>query len=421
MSFFGLKNDSGQQSVVPEKGAKIMTVKEVTVYIKDLLSSDKILKNIWIRAEISNFHKHTSGHMYFFVKDEESVLPCAMFRNQNESLEFNPEDGMKVIARGSIDVYVRRGSYQLIVEEMIPEGLGELHLKFIQLRNKLDKEGLFSEKYKKELPKYPEKIGIVTSPVGNAIKDMLRVINQTYPAVDILISPATVQGEEAASTIIEAIDILNRTDVDVIIVGRGGGSLEDLWAFNEEDVARSIFRSNIPIVTGIGHEKDFTIADMVADYSAPTPTGAAQRIIPSKIDILKNLSAHSERMCQRVMQYVESQRAYLDRTIDRPIFNRPLDRIYQARQQLDDGSHLLEGAFSGCFNIKKQVLGNLGNKLTVLNPSSVLKRGYSITMIGKRIVKNTEGVETEDVLKTILCDGQIESKVKKIRRDRNAG
>lgn len=402
------------------EGARIFTVDELTKYIKNLLESDKRLNNIWVKAEISNFTKHSSGHMYFSLKDENAVLSCAMFKNQNESLSFEPAHGMKIIARGSISVYAPKGNYQLIVEEMLPEGQGELHMKFLQLKEKLHKEGLFLERHKKPLPKYPEKIGIVTSISGAAIRDIMKIIKNRYPAAEILIAPATVQGDGASSTIIEAIEILNTTDVDVIIVGRGGGSLEDLWAFNEECLARAIFNSKIPIITGIGHEKDFTIADMVADYYAPTPSGAAERVVPDKHDVLDILFHFRKRLCQNVIQYLGSQRKFLQSMTGRPVFNRPFDIIFQCKQQVDDISCRLDSSFSGFIKTKGQRIHILENKLLVLNPKSVLRRGYSITMKGDKIIRTAKEVETNIVIRTVFHDGEVESQVKGVKEGKDA-
>ena len=270
---------------------RIFSVSEITGHIKNLLRGDKELEDFYLRGEMSSPKQYPSGHTYFTLKDEKSQIDCVMFRRNCENLKFNLEHGMKVIIRGSIDVYEPRGNYNVIVEEIQPDGIGALNLAFIQLKDKLEKQGLFLEKYKKQLPKFPKTIGLITSLSGAVMHDVLNVLKRRYPLVKVLIVPTPVQGKEATNSIVNAIELINHEEygVDVIILARGGGSLEDLWCFNEESVARAIFQSRAPIISAIGHETDFTIADFVADYRAPTPSAAAEKAVPD-INELKKLN-----------------------------------------------------------------------------------------------------------------------------------
>ena len=284
------------------RGAKIFTVSEISKFIKNYLESNDNLNKVWLRGEITNFTLHRSGHMYFDIKDEESVIPVAMFRNANQHLKFKPEHGMKVIANGSISVYLPHGRYQFILTDLLPDGLGALHLAYLQLKEKLSKQGLFALEHKVQIPQYPRVIGVITSATGAAVRDIINVTTRRYPGIRILISPSKVQGEGAAKELVIALKRLHEIGgVDVIIIGRGGGSLEDLWAFNEEVVARAIFESKIPIISAVGHETDFTISDFVADARAPTPSAAAEMAVPDIIELTQSITNN----IQQIKQYLE--------------------------------------------------------------------------------------------------------------------
>jgi exodeoxyribonuclease VII large subunit len=271
---------------IPE--SKILSIGKLTDYIKQRLENDTNLINIWVRGEISNCTLHSSGHLYFTLKDETSQINCAMFKNNFSSLKFEPKQGMKILVLSSIGVYKQRGNYQLIVSEMHPDGLGILHQKFLQLKEKLEKEGLFSKEHKKAIPKFPKTIGIITSPTGAVIRDLIINLTRRFPNIHIKVAPTLVQGADAASSIVKSVELFNKMEgIDVIILGRGGGSLEDLWCFNEEIVARAIFKSKIPTISAVGHETDFTIADFVADYRAPTPSTASEIAVPDKNALLR--------------------------------------------------------------------------------------------------------------------------------------
>jgi exodeoxyribonuclease VII large subunit len=371
--------------------ADIISVSEFTERIKDILESESDLRQVWIKGEISNFTEHSSGHMYFSIKDETSQLQCVMFRIKAERLRFFPKHGDSIMLKGSITVYNRRGNYQLIVEEMHKQGLGDLHRRFLKLKEKLSQEGLFDPSAKKPIPQFPKTLGIVTSPTGAAIQDILDTIKRRFPCIRLVIAPAIVQGEQGAQSIVSSIRQLNsRKDIDTIIVARGGGSLEDLWNFNEEIVAREIFRSTIPIISGVGHETDFTIADFVADLRAPTPSIAAERATPKKDDWLYTLNIYSESMKRTLKSRMDFKKQYLD-SLEFKISSRTRSLI----------------------DIHKKELKVLSEKLAAMNPKKVLKRGYSITMQGSRPLKTEEGLNHGDMIKTILYKGKIYSKVQK--------
>ena len=302
----------GASGLGPLGERPVLTVSELTQAVKETLELDARFQNILVRGEISNFKHHTSGHMYFTLKDEKSRLKCVMFRSHNARLRFRPEDGLKVIAGGRLGVYEVAGEYQLYVEELYPEGLGALHLAFEQLKAKLQAEGLFDPARKRPLPGLPRTVGIVTSPTGAAIRDMVSVLRRRFPNVNILLAPAIVQGDAGPPSVIRALELLNwRDDVDVIIVGRGGGSLEELWTFNDEGVARAIAASRIPVISAVGHETDFTIADFVADRRAPTPSAAAEIAVPERAKLLQDVRDQEERLRLAIQKRIRQLRESL--------------------------------------------------------------------------------------------------------------
>ncbi len=370
----------------------IYTVSELTRYIRVVL--EDTFPQVWVEGEISNFTRHSSGHMYFSLKDENSVLNCVLFRGASQNIKFNIENGLKVVCFGKIGVYEKRGQYQLYVDRIEPKGLGALQLAFEQLKERLRKEGLFDEAHKKPIPYLPYKIGVITSPTGAAIRDILRVTRQRFQNVDLIISPVRVQGKGAEFEIAEAIKDFNRfDDIDVIIVGRGGGSLEDLWAFNEEVVARAIYDSRIPIISAVGHEVDWTIADFVADFRAPTPSAAAQQVIPKKEDLKERIEDAIRRLKKQPSGAVQQYQQRLD------------DLIKNLALRMDHIVKMREGAFK-----------NLLGKLTSLSPYAVLERGYSITMKlpQKTVLKDSKFVKSGDRIRTKLRKGSIISRIERI-------
>ncbi len=390
---------------------RIYSVDEITTYIKNLIEQDRILQNILVQGEISNFRCSNNEHMYFSLKDENSMIDGVMFQKANQNLEFIPEDGMRVIIRGYIDVYKPRGRYQLVIEEMHLTGKGELYLKFLQLKAKLEKEGLFREEHKKPIPRYPKNVGVVTSPEGSVIYDIIKIVKRRYPRIRLIIFPSLVQGDEAKYEIVKGIKILNQINVDVIIVARGGGSFEDLWPFNEEIVARAVYDSKIPIVSAVGHETDVTIIDFVADKRAPTPSAAAELAVPNETEIFNSLANLENRLCRYITKTIEHYKQQMSYIINRPVFKRPFTLIAGHKQFLDEREIRLKQIAISKIEILKRELKGVEGKLGALNPYSILNRGYSITMKDDKIVSSIKDISCDDLIFTIVKDGEIKSKI----------
>jgi len=393
---------------------KILEVSQINRYIKELFSKDLLLNGIWIKGEISNFKHHSSGHMYFTLKDDTSILKCVMFQTQASRLRFVPTDGMKIITFGRISLYERDGQYQLYCEEMQPDGLGALYAAFEQLKQKLEKEGLFSAVHKKNIPFLPERIGVVTSKTGAVIRDIINVSSRRFSGVQIVLFPVTVQGPTSAGEIVNAIESFNLAkNIDVIIVARGGGSLEDLWSFNEEIVARAIFNSTIPIISAIGHETDYTIADMVADYRAPTPSAAAEIAVPDKREIDFRVYAAKKRLINSLRNCTVNARNKLDRIKNRLPFSQPMDRTYQLRMLLDMSVKSLIRNISIKTQIEKNRLSSQISRLNSLNPLSILTRGYCVAEVSKtnKIIKSLEGICKNQEINIKFIDGRASCKV----------
>jgi exodeoxyribonuclease VII large subunit len=384
---------------------KFLTISELNELIKGTLESK--IDALWVQGEVSNFRIPPSGHFYFTLKDDRSQIGAVMFRRQGTRLRFVPENGMAVLCHGRVSVYPMRGDLQLYVEDMEPQGQGALYLAFEQLKNKLAAEGLFAAKRKRPLPVLPDTIGIVTSDRGAALHDMLRIIGDRFPQRRIVIRPVKVQGDGAAREIAQGIADLNRAgDIDVMIVGRGGGSLEDLWAFNEEVVARAIYASSIPIVSAVGHEVDFTIADFVADQRAPTPTAAAEMVVPRKADLLEQIEA-LELQLQKCMQFkLSNSRDYLTGWVKR--LADPGRRLRENQQRLDELSVDLLRRFQDRLRECKNHVTRQGGRLNALSPLAVLERGYSIThkLPEERIVKDTAALASGDVVRITFALGK---------------
>ena len=399
---------------IPE--SRIFSIGKLTDYIKQKLESDANLINIWVRGEISNFKKHSSGHLYFDLKDETSLICCIMFNSDASSLKFEPEHGMKVLVLSSISVYKKYGKYQLVVSEMHPDGLGALHQKFLQLKEKLEKEGLFSVEHKKPIPKFPKTIGLITSQTGATVRELITILTRRFPNINIKLASTLVQGVGAAEAIVKSIELLNRVEgIDVIILGRGGGSLEDLWCFNEEIVARTIFKSKIPIISAVGHETDFTIADFVADFRAPTPSAAAEIAVPDKKELLREINHLRERLLQKTKRAIEFKKQYVVSLQNRPIFKRPFDFINQYLQQIDDLMSKSSRAIQNFLELKRKELEIFSAKLHSINPKTVLKRGYSIALKKGKIIKNASDVKIDDMIDIMFQKGEIKSQVKEVK------
>ncbi len=388
----------------------VLTVSEITNIIKYLFDTNEILRHVYIRGEISNFKHHISGHMYFTLKDEKSQIRCVMFRNSNILLPFIPENGMRVVAFGFISIFAKSGEYQLYVEDLQPDGIGALHIAFEKLKERLAKEGLFELQRKQPIPFLPKKIGIITSLTGAAIRDLLTVIKRRFPNVDIIIAPVLVQGRDAAEEICSAILELNRLkDIDVIIVGRGGGSIEELWAFNEEKVARAIANSPIPVISAVGHETDYTISDFVADKRAPTPSAAGEIAVPEKRVLQNEIRYISLRLINGILGYIGARRQKLEYLKRAPIFKRPETYIINCSLIMDQLSKRLQKDIDFYISKKKSILNHYIARLEALNPLSILKRGYSICMSpdGNKIIKRPKDVKKGDSVIVLLSGGRL--------------
>lgn len=394
---------------------QILSVSEITRNIRLVLEEN--FSGVWVEGEISNCKLHSSGHMYFSLKDEESQLAAVMFRRENMRLEFEPRDGLKVLVYGRVSVYGPRGQYQLYAERMEPKGLGALQLRFQQLKDKLSREGLFDAARKKPIPFLPRRVGIVTSIDGAALRDILHVLDRRHEGARLLIAPVPVQGAGAAEAIAQAIEDLNREDlVEVMIVGRGGGSLEDLWAFNEEIVARAIAGSQIPVISAVGHEVDFTIADFVADLRAATPSAAAEIVLPVQEDIVARLVELRSRMSQSILSDLKRRREELDGFLECRALQDPLAIFEAVFQRLDELKKNLMFHFVNFLSFKKEKIAAFLGRLEALGPAQVLRRGFSITLDREgRAVRSARLVKIGDLLKTKLKEGIIISQVKEVQ------
>ena len=397
-----------------------LSVSELNKYMKDLVSRDIILSGLWVKGEISNFKSHNSGHFYFTLKDEKSVLKCVMFRSHAASLPFVPEDGMKMLIRGYISIFERDGQYQLYAEEMQPDGVGALYIAFEKLKMKLQGEGLFNEARKRKLPYMPGSIGVITSSTGAVVRDIINILSRRFYHVKIKIYPVQVQGEQAAGQIAAAVRRLNQLqNVDVIIVARGGGSLEELWAFNEEIVARSIYESVIPVISAVGHETDFTIADFVADVRASTPSAAAEMVMPERNLVENKLDSLKMRIRNAIMKKASMERLALKRLCDSVAFRQPYNKVYQERMLLDVQKRYMQKALAVLSSEYRNELSLLAARLDTLSPLNSLARGYSIVKSEKdnTLVKSIKLVEIGDRLEVHLTDGRLKCLVEVIKGD----
>ncbi len=392
---------------------KYQSVGKLTREIKTILEG--ALPGVLVEGEISNFTHHSSGHMYFSLKDESAQISCTMWRGNNLKLLFMPAAGMKVRVKARLSVYEKRGNYQLDVWQMQPAGIGTLQLAFEELKRKLQEEGLFADEHKQPLPVYPESIGIVTSPTGAAIRDLKSVLVRRWPAAKMILKPVRVQGEGAAKEIAQAIDEFNDYGkVDVLLVSRGGGSIEDLWPFNEEIVARAIFRSHIPVVSAVGHEIDFTISDFVADFRAPTPSAAAELVVPNRDEIAAQLQFFSETMRGVLLERCKYLQEKLRSIVRSYAFGQPIDQVRQASQRLDDLRRQLEQFPIHTLALYREKVDGLKKRLTLLEQSNVLKRGYSICHSGNKLVTAAAQLNPEDKITVEFDRGRVEAEVEEV-------
>ena len=415
---------------------KYITVSQLNRYLKFKFEQDANLNNVFLKGEISNFKAHTRGHLYFTIKDEGSRINAVMFVSQASKLGFVPEDGMKVMVTGRISVYEATGGYQIYVDEMVQDGVGNLYIEYEKLKKKLAAEGLFDSNKKKAIPKFPETVGIITAPTGAAIKDILSTIKRRWPITKTILFPSLVQGASAAPEIVKQIKKAQEFDLDVLIVGRGGGSIEDMWCFNDEEVARALYECSIPVISAVGHEIDFTIADYVTDLRAPTPTGAAEMAVPNQTDFYNYLNQVNLRLNKSMSNYIKNNRERLDNLKNSYILKNPIS-IYQIKEQkfdtlfeklnlvmnsllvnerrnLDIKIDKLESIIERYLDNSKNRYLTFLNKLEVLNPVLTIKRGYSVTKINDTVISSIKKVKTNDTVTIDLTDGSLVSTVKEI-------
>lgn len=413
---------------------KYITISQLTRYIKYKIDNDVNLGQVFIKGEISNFKAHSRGHYYFTLKDETSRINAIMFASQTKTLKFMPEDGMKVLVTGKISVYEATGGYQIYVSDMIEDGVGNLYVAYEQLKKKLEKEGLFDTSKKKKIPRIPTKIGVITAPTGAAIRDILSTIKRRFPLTEVLLFPALVQGKEAASSIVSQIKNAENYDIDTLIVGRGGGSIEDMWCFNEEEVAYAIYNCKIPVISAVGHEIDFTIADFVADLRAPTPTGAAELAVPNEKDVLEyinQLKIRSQKVASNKIEFLNQK---LKEITNKYILKNPIS-IYEVKeQQFDAIIEKLKFNIVNLYNFKEKRYLNIKSsyifknpekliekntnkylqvlsKLETLSPLLTIKRGYSIAKKDGKVVTSCNDLKKDDKITIELKDGTVNSLV----------
>ena len=415
-----------------------ITISELNHYLKELFDDNMFLKHVYLKGEISNFKAHTRGHLYFTLKDETSRLNAVMFSYQANQLKFEPADGMKVMVTGKISVYEATGAYQIYVEDMQQDGLGNLYIEFEKLKKKLAAEGLFDKSKKKAIPKAPKRVGIVTASTGAAIRDILTTIKRRYPICETILFPSLVQGADAAKDIVRNIELANSYDIDTLIVGRGGGSIEDLWPFNEEIVARAIYNSKVPVISAVGHEIDFTIADFVADLRAPTPTAAAELAVPNIDTINTYLLNVVNRSTLSINGYIDNKKQTLGSLINSYVLKKPT-ALYEIKEQNLDflidkvnkemkqilgntrielykliNSYVLTNP-EILYKFKSQELEHMINKLDVLNPMNTIKRGYAIVKHNDKVLVDINKLVKDDILDIDVVNGTIKTKVVEVK------
>ena len=420
---------------------KYLSVSAITRYLKAKFAVDENLQKVYLKGEISNFKAHSSGHFYFSLKDENSKINAIMFRSNASKIQFQPADGMKVLVTGRISIYESLGGYQIYVDEMLEDGVGNLYVAFEQLKKKLLAEGMFDERHKKSIPKIPQKVGVITASTGAAIRDILTTIKRRYPICEIILFPTLVQGENAKDDIARNILRAQNYDLDVLIVGRGGGAIEDLWPFNEEVVARAIYDSKIPVISAVGHEVDFTIADFVADLRAPTPTAAAELAVPNMGDLVNHIKQLEIRLNEAINKKINYQKLYLDSIKNSFALKNPMIMFENRKQNLDllnnklydliinkiekekvNLNHLRKSYVlqnhSLIYKNEKILLKNIIDKLNLLNPLNILSRGYSISYFNDKTLKSVKSVRKNDLIDIKLTDGFIKTKVMEIKEEK---
>ena len=389
-----------------------ISVTDLNKYIKDKFTEDEYLSNILIKGEFSNFKHHYTGHLYFTLKDENSLIKCIMFKSYAQKLNFEPKDGMKVYILGSVSVFERDGVYQIYAKVMEEDGLGDLYTKYQKLKEELEKKGLFDQSHKQKIPMMPKVIGVLTSQTGSVIRDIINVSTRRNPNVYIRLLPVPVQGEGAAEKIAEGIEYMNKNQLaDVIILARGGGSLEDLWPFNEEIVAHSIYESKIPIISAVGHETDFSISDFVADLRAPTPSAAAELAVPDIYEVKQKINTYQNRLKMALTKKLEIMKLRYDKCMSSSVFREPTRRIQENYIKIDSYVKQLENLINKIKEKNKNKYIELVSKLDTLSPLKTLTRGYSIIEKDGKIVKSITDLQTEDNISIRLKDGEKQAKI----------
>ncbi len=395
---------------------KIFSVGQINHYIKNLIENDFILNSLWVKGEISNFKYHSTGHMYFTLKDNSAAINCVMFKGSADILPFIPENGMSVVICGYVSIYEKTGQYQLYAELMEPLGAGALNTAFEQLKAKLESEGLFDEDYKREICKYPKCIGVITSPVGAAIRDIINISKRRNDSVKIVVIPALVQGENAVDSIVSAIKLANEWGkCDTLILGRGGGSMEDLQAFNDEKVARAVFASEIPIISAVGHETDFTIVDFVSDLRAPTPSAAAELAVNNREFDNERLDNIIENLNSNINSRIEYEKNRLENLMERRFFKRPMDNITDNEIYISNLEKQMDNIIKSKLIEKNIVFERLLNKMELLSPFAMLKKGYTIIENNRgKNIKTIDDIDLDDNIKILFKDGEVKAQVKDI-------
>lgn len=396
-----------------------LSVTEINAYIKSLIDEEMMLQDFYVQGEISNFKKHTTGHLYFTLKDNNCEISAIMFKSYAIKLPFKPENGMKVLAHARVSVYPKAGTYQLYIDLMEPDGVGSLYLAFEQLKSRLRDEGLFSDDLKKPIPKFPKRIGVITSPTGAAIRDIIKVIIRRYPVAEIVLFPALVQGPDAPYELVNGIEYFNTTDsIDVIIIGRGGGSMEDLWAFNDEGLARAIFRSKIPVISGVGHEIDYTICDFVADVRAATPSAAAELATPDILELQGTLNGFEYRAISAFLNTYKEKRSRFNDIASSRVLKNPEILLDSQKNILSANVENLENAFKELISRKLIRFTEVNSKLVALNPMAVLARGYSVAFDNNNnTIKSVNDIKIGDDIIIKLNDGIANATINSIKEE----
>ena len=389
-----------------------MTVTDLNLYVKDKFVNDEFLNNVLVKGEISNYKKHYTGHLYFTLKDENSLIKCVMFKGYADKLQFVPKEGSKVIVFGTVSVYERDGVYQIYTKAMEEDGVGDLYRQYQKLKQDLEQQGYFDMAHKKPIPKMPKKIGVLTSKTGSVVRDIINVSTRRDPNVNLRIYPVPVQGEGAAEKIAKAIEYMNENKLaDVLILARGGGSLEDLWPFNEKVVAEAIYNSELPVISAVGHETDFTIADFVADLRAPTPSAAAELAVPNIRDIMDKLELCKKRLRDSLIKKVELMRLQYEKCMSSRVFKEPKRFIYDDYQKLDTYLKKMESAIKIKHKEEKTKYVELVSKLDALSPLKTLTRGYSITQLNGSVVKSSKDLKSGDIVNLRFVDGEKQANI----------